>query len=303
MKVVLAGGAGFIGRALAHRLLGEDHEVVILTRNVDRARRALPPEIILDRWDGSNQGSWVSRVEGAEVVVNLAGESIAAHRWTDAQKELILRSRIDGTRALVQAVRSVDRKPVLFLSGSAVGVYGNVPAGDVTEEWPPGRGFLAETARVWEAEAREAETTGLRVVVVRTGNVMGRGGGALGRLVLPFRLFVGGPLGSGRQWFPWIHLDDLVEAFLFLMRQETIAGPVNAVAPGPVTMGDLAASIGGVLRKPSWLPVPAFLLRLLLGEMSEVVLGGAKVLPRELLNAGFAFRFPELHAALRDLLR
>ncbi len=302
MKIVLAGGTGFIGRALAYRLVRDDHEVVVLTRNVEGARQVLPREVKIDRWDGSSQGLWISRVDGADVLVNLAGESVAARRWTDHQKKLIRNSRIDGTRILVQAIRSVDRKPGLFLSASAVGFYGNVPEEDVTEEWPPGSGFLADTTRVWEQEALAAETMGVRVVIVRISNVLGSGG-ALSKLVLPFRFFVGGHLGSGRQWFPWIHLNDLADSFLFLIHQRTISGPVNAVAPEPTTMGDLAASIGEVLGRPSWLPIPAFVLKLILGEMSEVVLGGAKILPQELLRAGFEFRFPELDSALTDILR
>jgi uncharacterized protein (TIGR01777 family) len=303
VKIVLAGGAGFIGCALAERLLKDKHNVVVLTRSVDRARKTLPSGIVLEKWDGATQGSWISSLEGADVLINLAGESVAARRWTDSQKELILRSRIDGTRALVQAIRSADRRPGLLLSASAVGFYGDDAEEDLTEKSPQGHGFLADTARAWEDEASAAESLGVRVVLLRISNVLGKRGGALPKLVLPFRLFVGGRLGSGRQWFPWIHLDDLVEASLFLIDQKSISGPVNAVAPEQVTMGDLAASIGRVLRKPSWVPVPAFILKVILGEMSEVVLEGTKILPQRLSHAGFEFRYPDLRSALADILR
>jgi uncharacterized protein (TIGR01777 family) len=235
-------------------------------------------------------------------LINLAGESVAARRWTDSQKELILRSRIEGTRALVQAIRSADRRPGLFLSASAVGFYGDDAKEDLTEKSPQGHGFLADTARAWEDEACVAETLGVRVIRLRISNVLGTEGGALPKIVLPFRFFVGGHLGSGRQWFPWIHLDDLVGACLFLIDQKPISGPVNAVAPEQVTMGDLATSIGHVLRRPSWVPVPAFILKAVLGEMSEVVLEGAKILPQRLSHAGFEFRFPDLRSALADIL-
>jgi uncharacterized protein (TIGR01777 family) len=284
------------------RLKRENHDVVVLTRNVDRARQGLPSGISLERWDGATQGSWLSSLEGADVLMNLAGESVAARRWTPSQKERILRSRVGGTRVLVRALRSVDRRPSILLNASAVGYYGLAHEEGLTEESPQGSGFLADTARAWEDEACAAETLGVRVIRLRISNVLGGGGGALPKIVLPFRFFMGGHLGSGRQWFPWIHLDDLVRGCLFLIDQKAVSGPVNAVAPEGVTMGTLASSIGRVLRRPSWIPVPSFVLKLLLGEMSEVVLEGARVLPQKLSRAGFQFQFPDLKSALTDLL-
>ena len=316
MRVVISGGTGLIGSALARRLRDDGHAVVVLTRSrgvktgaPDAAAHAARGDLRLVTWPAAPVGpgdaapAWWQAVDGADAVVNLAGESIAAGRWTARQKERIRESRVQATRALVQAIRAVDRKPAVLVSGSAVGYYG--PRGDevVDETTPPGDDFLSRVCVAWEAEARKAEDAGVRVALVRTGLVLAREGGALPRLVLPFRLWAGGPLGSGRQWMPWIHLDDLVGLIVFLIQGEGLEGPFNGTAPHPVANGDFARTLGKVLGRPAWLPAPAVALRLALGEMADaLLLSGQRAVPRRALEAGFQFGFPEVEPALRDVL-
>jgi uncharacterized protein len=302
MKIILAGATGFIGRALVRRLHARGDAVIVLTRNAAPPAGGFPEGVRAELWDGKRQGGWSAALDGADAVVNLAGASIGSGRWTKARKDELLRSRIEPTRALAQACASVASAPSVFVSASAVGFYH--PTGDapVTEEDPSGTGFLAEMARQWEGEARTAERSGVRVVITRFGVVLGRGGGALERMLLPFRLFAGGSLGSGKQWFPWIHVDDVVGAILFAIDSPRLSGPVNFVAPDPLTMRAFARILGGVLHRPSWLPVPAFALRLLLGEMSVIVLGGRPVVPAKLVEAGYPFAYSRVAVALRSFL-
>lgn len=302
MKIVLAGATGFIGTVLVRRLQARGDDVVVLTRNAGATAAEFPAGVRTEYWDGKRQGPWGAALNGADAVVNLAGASIGSGRWTTARKDVLLRSRIEPTRALVQACASAASPPSVFISASAVGFYH--PTGDapVTEEDPSGAGFLSEVARRWEGEARTAERSGMRVVITRFGVVLGRGSGALERMLLPFRLFVGGPLGSGKQWFPWIHVDDVAGVILFAIDSPQLSGPVNVVAPDPVTMAGFARTLGDVLRRPSWLPVPGFVLRALLGEMSVLVLGGRPVVPVKLMEAGYPFAFSRLGLALRSLL-
>lgn len=316
MRLVISGGTGLIGSALARRLQEDGHEVVILTRSaavpaaggggsagVGDGRRRYVPWTAAPIRPGEPEPPWWAAVAGAAAVVNLAGESIAAGRWTPRRKERIRESRLQATRALVQAIEAVEPRPAVLVSGSAVGYYG--PRGDevVDEATPAGDDFLSRVCVAWEAEARKAAASGVRVVLVRTGLVFAREGGALPRLVLPFRLGAGGPLGGGRQWMPWIHLDDLVALLAFLLEGPGLEGPFNGTAPNPVTNRDFARSLGKMLHRPSWLPAPAFALRLALGEMADaLLLSGQRAVPRRAEQAGFRFRFPEVEPALRDLL-
>ena len=301
MKVVVAGGSGFIGRSLIARLAGEGHSVVLLSRSSGR-KVSLPAGVTLAGWDGATKGEWWSAVDGADAVVNLSGESIARGRWSEARKRALTDSRLWSTAAIVDAIVGVRNRPRVLVNMSAVGYYGDVPEGDVTESHPAGTGFLPELSAKWEREASRAAGQGVRVVLLRVGIVLEGDGGALPRMALPFRLFVGGPLGSGRQWMPWIHRDDVVGATIAAIRQPSLTGPVNLAAPGIVRMSDFCKRLGRVLGRPSWIPVPSFMLRLILGEMSVVVLSGQRVIPRKLLDAGYAFRYPELDRALRSAL-
>lgn len=299
MRVVVTGGTGFIGATLVSALLRDGHAVAVLTRRP----AAVPPGAEAVAWDARSAGAWRRALAGADAVVNLAGESIAARRWTPAQRQRILESRVAATRALVEALAGASPRPRVLVSGSAVGYYG--PRGDeeVTEADPPGDDFLARVCVAWEAEARRAEGFGVRVALLRTGVVLGRGGGVLPRFLLPFRLFVGGPLGHGRQWLPWIHLDDLVRLIRFLLEHDDAVGPFNGTAPRPVRQEEFCRTLARVLRRPCWLRVPAPLLRLTLGELADaLILSGQRAVPARASQLGFRFHHPELEGALRHLL-
>ncbi len=302
MNLLLAGASGFIGRHLVAELLSHGHNVRVLSRNPDRARKRLGTGVEILAWDGATLGPWTDAVSGVDAVVNLAGESIAAGRWTAKRKVKILESRVRATGALVGAIRRADPRPTALVNASAVGYYGVVEDHEVAEQAPPGDDFLARTCVQWEAEALRAEDVGVRVVLTRFGVVLGREGGALRRMLLPFRLFAGGHLGTGRQPFPWVHIADVVGATLFVLADDVLRGPVNVVAPQQVSMKQFCQVLGRVLGRPSWATVPAVVLRLALGEMADMLLTGQWVAPKKLLDSGYTFRFAELEAALQDLL-
>lgn len=300
MKIILAGGAGFIGRAMA-RAWAEQHQVIVLTRDVERARQQLPESVACVRWDGQTPGEWVEALEGADALVNLAGESVA-QRWTPAVKERLRQSRLQPTRLLIEAIAQLRQPPATMLQASAIGFYDQNPALELDESSPPGAGFLAELCGEWEAAARPAETLGVRLCWMRIGIVLGKGGGALEKMLPAFRLGLGGPIGSGRQWLSWIHIDDVANAAHFLLERTHLSGAFNFTAPNPVTMNEFARALGRVLRRPAWLRVPAFVLRVMLSEMAESLLQGSRALPQRLLDAGYTFRYPELENALRAVL-
>lgn len=303
MHIVLAGGTGLIGDRLVHHVLTLRHSVTVLTRSPDQARRTLPSDVELLEWTARAAGAWSASIASADAVLNLAGASIAGGRWTPSRQRLILESRLNATRAVVDAIRAAPHKPAVLVNASAVGYYGDVPEGEVDESCASGSGFLADVCRRWEEEALRAATEGVRVVLARTGIVLDAHGGALQRLVLPFRFFVGGPLGSGRQWMPWIHVEDEVRAIIHAIQTPSLSGPLNLVAPLPVRMREFCETLGRVLGRPSWAPVPSAVLRLVLGEMADVVLTGQRAIPKQLLESGFRFRYDQLEAALRELLR
>lgn len=297
MKVLIAGGTGFIGRALADALIARGDEVTIQTRDAAKTH----PGARMRVWDGKEPGPWTSALDGADAVVNLAGESIAGGRWTPARKLALIRSRVDSTRALVAAVASAPRKPRVLVNASAVGYYGLRPAGDCPEDAPQGADFLAALCGQWEREAAAAEKLGVRVVRARTSLVLGRGGGALEKMRLPFKLGLGGPLGDGTQPFPWIHIEDEVGAILFALDTPSLSGPVNLVAPQAATNAEFTAALGRAFHRPAVLRAPAFALRLALGELAEALLGGQRAVPRKLQEAGYRFKHPALDEALATL--
>ncbi len=311
MNIIVSGGTGFIGSALVKRLSDDGHTVFLLTRKqlVDRdssrprdERDELKFALQTALWDGKTLGDWCKHIESADAVINLAGESIGGKRWTSNQKKKILESRINSTRALVQAMNQASRKPNIFISASAVGFYGNVDEGEVTETHPKGNGFLSDVCAQWETESHEAMKFGVRVVNPRLGVVLGIGGGALPKLFMPFKFGFGGWLGSGKQWFPWIHRDDVVNGILFAMENERLSGAINFAAPESVMMKDFCQQLGNVLQKSCWAPVPAFVLKRALGEMSEMLLTGQKVIPERLEISGFKFQYATLENALRAIL-
>ena len=298
MRLLITGGTGFIGATLCQLLVQHGHEPVVLTR----LPQAQPPQAGVQflSWQADEWRRAMNEVGG---VVNLAGESIAAKRWSPRQKHLIQESRVETTRFVIEAIATASRKPAVLISASAIGYYGARGDEEIVETDPPGRGFLAETCQAWEEAARQAERFGVRVVRLRIGLVLGQGGGALAKMAPPFRAYVGGPLGSGRQWVSWIHRDDVIGLVAWALTRPDVSGAVNATAPNPVTMAALCRGLGQTLGRPSWAPVPAVVLRLALGEMAQMLLTGQRVIPRIALEAGYVFRFPWLNAALEACLK
>lgn len=301
MRVIIAGGSGLIGRALSHHLSAEGYEVVVLSRRPYQVA-GLPESVETAVWDGSSSQGWSELAEGALAVVNLAGEGIADRRWTYAQKRKLRDSRIQSTNGVVAAIQSATQKPAVLVQASAVGYYGNTEDSEIDERRAPGKDFLADLSQEWEHASVPVEESGTRRVLLRLGVSLSTQGGMLPRVQLPFRFFVGGPLGTGRQWVPWIHIDDTVRAIEFLLQRDSIAGPVNVSAPHPVQFREFAKSLGTTLRRPSLFPAPAWALRLAMGEMADVVLHGQRALPARLTDAGFEFRYPRIEAALDALL-
>ncbi|NIA01676.1 MAG: TIGR01777 family protein [Bacteroidia bacterium] len=301
MKVLIPGGSGLVGRALAKELSARGHSCVVLSR-WPAAVSDLPEGVQVSGWDGISAERLRPLLEGVDVVVHLAGENIGAGRWTAARKRAILESRTESSRAVAAAMVGVGNKKAVLIQASAVGFYGPRKGEEVSETGSAGNDFLARVCRDWEAASESVVEAGLRRVVIRTGVVLSADGGALPKMVLPFRLFAGGPLGSGSQFVPWIHLDDEIAAIYALLEDPEARGPFNLVAPGAVTNRQLGREIGRVLGRPSLVPTPAFALRVALGEMSTLLLDGQRVVPKRLLDSGFEFRFPELEPALRDLL-
>jgi len=307
VRVIITGGTGLIGRALAAELAAAGYEVVVLSRNPQRAAD-LPAGVRAERWDGRTAQGWGPLADGAEAIVNLAGENLAGEgflpgRWTAERKQKIVQSRVDAGAAVVQAVKAAFAKPRAVIQSSGIGAYG--PLGDevVDERAPFGAGFLADVTRQWEASTAAVEPLGVRRVIVRSGVVLSAQGGALGRMILPFRLFAGGWFGSGRQWLPWIHIADEVAALRFLIEKRQASGIFNLTAPQPLTGRAFGQAIGRALGRPAYLPAPAFVLRLAFGEVATTVLDGQRAVPQRLLDLGFPFRFPDAGSALRDLLK
>ena len=297
MKLLVTGATGFIGSALCSRLLERGHTLTLLTGHAPPD--ASTPAKTWRHWMPGTSGDWEASLDGADGVINLAGEPIVARRWTESQKHKIRSSRIDATRSIVEAVAKAKRKPAFLLNGSAVGYYGPHGEETVTEETPSGTDFLSSVCLAWEEEAKKAEPIGLRVLRLRTGIVLGPGGGALAKMVLPFKFFAGGPLGSGAQWMPWIHLEDEIDLILHLIENPQAAGPVNATAPNPAKMKDFCQTLGKVMGRPSWAPVPSFALHLVLGEMADMLLTGQRAVPSAAQKLGYQFRYANLSDALQ----
>lgn len=306
MKTVITGGSGSIGRKLTAHLTQHGHEVVILSRTPARVT-GLPDGARAAGWDARTSAGWLAEADGADAIVNLAGENLAGagyfpSRWTDERRRRIRESRLDAGKAVVEAVEKSQNKPKVVIQASAIGYYG--PRGDepLTEDSPPGDDFLANVCIAWEAATAPVEQHGVRRAVIRTGIYLTPDDGAVRRLLLPYRLFVGGPFGNGRQYYSWIHPQDAVQAIRFLIENPQASGPFNLTAPEPVRNKDFGKTLGKVLRRPSLIPVPRFALQLAFGEVVTVVFDGQRVLPKKLQALGFAFQFPALEAALRDLL-
>ena len=307
MRVLITGGTGLIGRAVAASLVQDDHEVIVLSRSPERIT-SLPAGVQVVGWNARTTEGWGHLADGAGAIVNLAGVSLSGEgffprRWTPERKRLIRESRLNAARAVVEAVEQARHKPRVLIQASGVGYYGHRGDQIVTEETPPGDDFIARFAsEEWEPSTQRVEVLGVRRAIIRSGVVLSPESPALKPMLLQFRLFLGGPIGTGKQWFSWIHVQDEAAAIRFLIEQETAHGPFNLVAPHPVTNADLARALGRVLGRPSFLPVPGFAMRLAFGEVADLLLTGQRANPQRLVNLGFSFRFPEVEEALRDLL-
>jgi uncharacterized protein len=296
MRIVVSGGTGFLGQALVNALRSAGHSVMVLTRRPRREGDLL--------WSpDASSGSWVAAIHAADAVINLAGEGIADRRWSASRKNAILGSRVTATRAIAGALREAARPAAVFLSGSAIGLYGNRGDEIVTEQTPAGRDFLARVCVEWEHEAAAAADV-TRVVLLRSGIVLGREGGALPRMALPFRFFAGGPIGSGRHYVSWIHRSDWVALVMWAIQRATTAGPLNLTAPEPVRNRDFAHTLGRVMHRPALVPTPALALQLAFGELADTaLLASQRVVPALAMAEGFEFQYPQLEGALRAIYR
>jgi len=301
MRIIITGGTGLIGRALSANLAADGHQVILLSRSPDRVT-GLTKGVQAEGWDARTAEGWGHLADGADAIVNLVGESLAAGRWTEERKRRIRDSRVNGGQAVVQAVETATNKPGVIIQSSGIGYYG--PRGDevITEQDSAGNDFLSQICIDWEASTAHVEEMGIRRPIIRSAVVFSADAFAFKRMVLPFKLFAGGPIGSGRQRLPWIHIADEVAAIRFLIEHPDASGPFNLSAPNPVTNAQFSRILGKVMGRPAFMRVPAFAMRLLFGEMATVLLDGQRAVPQRLLDLGFTFRFPEIENALRDLL-
>lgn len=300
MKVLVTGASGFVGKRVVKELLSNGNEVVVLTRSVAKAALSLGSKCKYFTWSDTSVKPPMEAFEGVHAIINLMGEGIADKRWDEQQKKKIYDSRIIGTRMIVDAIKEMPKKPSVLVSSSAVGIYGNRGDEEISEESETGNDFLATVCKDWEAEAMKAKDAGLRVALIRTGVVLGKNGGALKKMLPIFKLGAGGPVGSGKQYMSWIHVEDLARMFVEAINNPALSGPVNGTAPYPATSKDFAKALGKELNRPAFAPAPAFALKLVFGEMSAVLLDGQKVLPKKVKETKFRFLYPTLEMALKD---
>ncbi len=302
-RILITGATGFIGRAAVDDLAVAGFEVVAVGRDPAKIRSLFDGRVQAAAWDGRTAAGWGELADGARAIINLAGDNLAEGRWTRRKKARILDSRVHAGEAVTEAVAAARVKPRVVIQASAMGYYGSRGDEELRESSSPGTGFLADVVECWEGSTLAVESMGVRRAIVRSGLVFGPGGGALPPMLLPFRFFAGGPVGSGRQWVSWIHRSDEVRIFRFLLEREDLSGVFNAAAPVPLKQKDLCRALGHAMRRPCWLPVPAFAMKLLFGEKaSETLLAGQRLVPERLLQAGFTFRFSTADEALQDIL-
>lgn len=296
MQILITGGTGFIGSYLIDALQKRGDKAIVVTRNPERRP---PKEVIYVGWDDD----LAKVVSSCDAVINLAGSNLFDERWTDTVRETILNSRITATARIVNAIREAKTKPKVLISGSAIGYYGTRGSNKLDESEPSGSDFLAKVCLAWENEAKKMDVESVRIVIARIGIVQQKDDGALSKMLLPFKLYGGGPLGDGRQYYPWVHMHDMVKALLFMIDNKMISGPVNITSPNPVTMDEFANVLGKVMSRPSWFRVPEFLLKIAVGDSSNSITSSYRVIPKKLDATGFKFSFPTLEAALRDILK
>lgn len=305
MKIAITGATGLVGSRLVEKLHQEGNQLLIFTRNPSKAQRVFPAsaysQLEIVQYTPQESGEWQKSISGCDAVVNLAGEPIA-ERWSPQQKQAIMDSRQIGTRKIVEAIALAEQKPQVLVSGSAIGYYGTDENAAFTEDNGAGNDFLAQVCQNWESEAQKVTESGVRLVILRIGIVLANGG-ALGKMIGPFKMFAGGPIGSGKQWFSWVHRDDLVNLICQAINKTDMSGVYNATSPNPVRMSKLCQTLGEVMNRPSWLPVPDFVLELLLGDGAIVVLEGQQVLPQKTQSTGFNYQYPDLKPALAEIVK
>jgi uncharacterized protein (TIGR01777 family) len=306
VRIVIAGGSGLIGHELSSKLVQDIHEVSILCRNPKKVT-GMAVGVRIVQWDARTEDSWIDEIANSDVVVNLAGENLSGaglfpSRWTKQRKERLLKSRVDSGKILTQAIEKVDRTPKIFVQASGVGIYGTDRDSIFTEESMLGNDFLANLSKEWESSSESVKTLGVRHIVIRTGVVLSSKGGALRPLIFPYKFYVGGPIGDGKQVYSWIHIDDEVEAIKFLIEHDSLNGVFNLSSPYPVTNSDFGKTISMIMKRPHFLPIPSFMMRIAFGEVANMVLEGQRVLPEKLLDNGYIFKYPKLDEALRNLI-
>ncbi len=301
-KIVITGATGLIGSKLTAELAEKNYQVTVFTRNPDKAQGSPPSAVNYMQWDYHNPGKWQDHFEDSYAVIHLAGASIAGKRFTESYKKKVRDSRIISTRNIVTALADTKNKPAIFLCASGINYYGDSNDKTLTEENSAGNDFLAQVCNEWEYEASRAETLGLRRVSIRTSPVLSTQDGMLKTLLPLFKCYLGGSLGSGRQWFSWIHIDDIIRTYLYALENDSVSGSVNASSPNPVRMDEFAAQFGEVLNRPSFFKVPKFALKAVIGEAADFITASLRVIPGKLLDTGFLFNFPKLHTALADLV-
>jgi uncharacterized protein (TIGR01777 family) len=307
MRIIMAGGSGLIGRALVSVLSNDGNEITVLSRRPEIVT-GMPVGVRILQWDGKTIQNWADDIENTDAIINLTGENLSGEgffpsRWSNERKERLLNSRVNSGKLLAKAIEMSNKKPSVFVQASGIGFYGTDLEKEFTEESRGGNDFLANLSKEWEASSESVEIQGVRRVVVRNGIVLSTQRGALPLLLLPYKLFVGGPLGSGKQVYSWIHMDDEVNAIWFLINHDQAMGIFNLTSPNPVTNAEFGKTIGRVMKRPHYFPLPSFVLRLVLGEVASLVLEGQKVLPRRLLDCGYEFKYPTLDKALKNLLQ
>jgi len=302
-RIIITGATGFIGRALGKYLMNSGYFVLGLTRQpIEKSSRDAGSMKLLP-WNAKTSDDWIDQANGAAAIINLAGENIGDEKWTEEKKHRILQSRLDASGAIAEAIQKTTDKPGLLIQASAIGYYGDRGEETLDESSPPGEGFLSDVVRQWENSAQPICETGVRVVIVRLGVVLGFGGGILARLLPAFRRFAGGYLGTGNQWFSWIHLADVVSAIRFLLEHKDLADTFNLTAPHPLRAKEFGQTMGHILRRPALMPVPALALRILYGDMAdEMMLASQRILPKKLLQAGFPFQYSDARSALEQIL-
>lgn len=301
MKIAITGGTGFVGNVLSDELLKDGHELFILTRNPDKQSAHENMTFIGWMTEGATPET---HLDGIDAFINLAGESINSGRWTEERKRRILASRIDSTQEALRIIRNLENKPTSFINASAIGIYPSSVSKTYTEaSTEHSEEFLGQTVQIWESEAGKAREMGIRVAFMRFGIVLGKDGGALPKMAIPYKLFAGGPVGSGEQWMSWIHIQDIAKGISYTLQHEDIEGPVNLTAPHPLQMNEFGKVLAEVLGRPHWLPVPSLALKAAMGDMSTLVLDGQKVIPEVLLNHGYEFEYPHLKDALQAIYR